>query len=183
MLRGGGWNNNPTNVRVSNRNRNEPTNRNHNIGFRCAGYGELSGPAREGPEPDFSRNVRVCPLLFRAVLPSRRACVAGQILRGPGFLVASANVSPVALLGHPQKNSPGGKGPPFGIPPRKPKTQNTQLNSPAQRKPMRWNRFEGTFPTRNDTRTTAGLKSQPPPRSTRLSPSAGPGGLASGEFA
>jgi formylglycine-generating enzyme required for sulfatase activity len=39
-MRGGSWNNNPQNVRVSNRNRNEPTNRNNNIGFRCAGYAE-----------------------------------------------------------------------------------------------------------------------------------------------
>ena len=36
-MRCGSWNNNPENVRVSNRNRNEPTNRNNNIGFRCAG--------------------------------------------------------------------------------------------------------------------------------------------------
>lgn len=37
VMRGGSWNNNPENVRVSNRNRNEPENRNNNIGFRCAG--------------------------------------------------------------------------------------------------------------------------------------------------
>lgn len=36
VLRGGSWNNNPRNVRVSNRNRNEPDNRNNNIGFRCS---------------------------------------------------------------------------------------------------------------------------------------------------
>ncbi|NLF03013.1 MAG: hypothetical protein GX601_18780 [Anaerolineales bacterium] len=35
MLRGGGWNNNWNNVRAANRN-NNPTNRNNNIGFRCA---------------------------------------------------------------------------------------------------------------------------------------------------
>jgi hypothetical protein len=35
-LRGGGWNNNPRNLRASNRNRNEPANQNDNIGFRCA---------------------------------------------------------------------------------------------------------------------------------------------------
>ncbi len=47
-MRGGAWNNNPQNVRVSNRNRNEPTNRNNNIGFRCAGYAErgLGGKKR-----------------------------------------------------------------------------------------------------------------------------------------
>ncbi|MCP5114087.1 MAG: hypothetical protein GY953_24920 [bacterium] len=35
-MRGGSWNNNPRNVRASNRNRNEPENRNNNIGFQCA---------------------------------------------------------------------------------------------------------------------------------------------------
>jgi hypothetical protein len=36
VLRGGSWNNNANNVRTSNRNRNNPTNRNNNVGFRCA---------------------------------------------------------------------------------------------------------------------------------------------------
>jgi formylglycine-generating enzyme required for sulfatase activity len=34
--RGGSWNNNAQNCRVSNRNNNDPTNRNNNIGFRLA---------------------------------------------------------------------------------------------------------------------------------------------------
>jgi len=51
VSRGGSWNNdNPRNVRSSNRNRNEPTNRNNNIGFRCARQWSLfvvrSRPAR-----------------------------------------------------------------------------------------------------------------------------------------
>jgi formylglycine-generating enzyme required for sulfatase activity len=33
-LRGGSWNNNAENCRVSNRNYNTPDNRNNNIGFR-----------------------------------------------------------------------------------------------------------------------------------------------------
>ncbi|MGE0823444.1 MAG: SUMF1/EgtB/PvdO family nonheme iron enzyme [Candidatus Binatia bacterium] len=36
VVRGGSWNNEARNVRVANRNRNEPGNRNDNIGFRCA---------------------------------------------------------------------------------------------------------------------------------------------------
>ncbi|MFZ5517078.1 MAG: hypothetical protein ACOY90_10595 [Candidatus Zhuqueibacterota bacterium] len=36
MLRGGSWNNNDRNVRCSNRNRNNPDNRNNNNGFRVA---------------------------------------------------------------------------------------------------------------------------------------------------
>ena len=36
MLRGGSWNNNRTNLRSANRNRNTPDNRNNNNGFRLA---------------------------------------------------------------------------------------------------------------------------------------------------
>ncbi|MBQ8423692.1 MAG: hypothetical protein IJY36_05490 [Coprobacter sp.] len=36
MLRGGSWNNNATNCRVSNRNNNTPDNRNNNNGFRLS---------------------------------------------------------------------------------------------------------------------------------------------------
>lgn len=36
MIRGGSWNDNPFNDRSANRNRDQPTNRNANIGFRCA---------------------------------------------------------------------------------------------------------------------------------------------------
>ena len=36
VLRGGSWNNNPQNLRAANRNRNTPTNRNNNVGFRLA---------------------------------------------------------------------------------------------------------------------------------------------------
>ncbi|MBK6948154.1 MAG: SUMF1/EgtB/PvdO family nonheme iron enzyme [Haliscomenobacter sp.] len=38
VVRGGSWNNNDNNCRVSNRNRNTTDNRNNNIGFRLAGY-------------------------------------------------------------------------------------------------------------------------------------------------
>ena len=36
MTRGGSWNNDPQNCRSANRNRNEPANRNNNLGFRLA---------------------------------------------------------------------------------------------------------------------------------------------------
>lgn len=36
VLRGGSWNNNGRDLRCANRNRNEPDNRNDNIGFRLA---------------------------------------------------------------------------------------------------------------------------------------------------
>ncbi|MBF0452797.1 MAG: SUMF1/EgtB/PvdO family nonheme iron enzyme [Candidatus Magnetomorum sp.] len=34
VVRGGSWNNNARNCRSANRNRNEPGNRNNNLGFR-----------------------------------------------------------------------------------------------------------------------------------------------------
>ena len=37
VIRGGSWNNKAQNVRSAYRNRNEPSNRNNNLGFRCAG--------------------------------------------------------------------------------------------------------------------------------------------------
>lgn len=46
VLRGGSWNNNATNCRVSNRNNNNPTNSNNNIGFR------LVVPAHSSNVPD-----------------------------------------------------------------------------------------------------------------------------------
>ncbi|MCP5049829.1 MAG: SUMF1/EgtB/PvdO family nonheme iron enzyme [bacterium] len=34
VIRGGGWNNNARNLRCSNRNNNDPSKRNNNLGFR-----------------------------------------------------------------------------------------------------------------------------------------------------
>ncbi|MCP3883120.1 MAG: SUMF1/EgtB/PvdO family nonheme iron enzyme [Sulfitobacter sp.] len=36
VVRGGSWNNNARNCRCAYRNRNQPDNRNNNLGFRCA---------------------------------------------------------------------------------------------------------------------------------------------------
>jgi formylglycine-generating enzyme required for sulfatase activity len=41
--RGGSWNNNANNCRVANRNNNNPTNTNNNIGFRVARSSDLRG--------------------------------------------------------------------------------------------------------------------------------------------
>ena len=55
VLRGGSWNNNGRNVRSANRNRNEPDNRNNNIGFRLAlgqtGSGQSAAPRPPGQPP------------------------------------------------------------------------------------------------------------------------------------
>lgn len=48
VLRGGSWNNNATNLRVSNRNQNNARNRNNNNGFRCGGDGRDSCLGRIG---------------------------------------------------------------------------------------------------------------------------------------
>jgi formylglycine-generating enzyme required for sulfatase activity len=42
VLRGGSWNNDAQNCRVSNRNNNAPENRNNNIGFRLASSPQLN---------------------------------------------------------------------------------------------------------------------------------------------
>ena len=43
VLRGGSWINNGRNCRSANRNRNEPGNRNHNIGFRLSPARHVKG--------------------------------------------------------------------------------------------------------------------------------------------
>ncbi|MGE0371857.1 MAG: SUMF1/EgtB/PvdO family nonheme iron enzyme [Gammaproteobacteria bacterium] len=48
MIRGGSWNNNPANLRVSNRNRNTPDNRNNNLGFRLVQSARTPHTARRG---------------------------------------------------------------------------------------------------------------------------------------
>ena len=67
VIRGGSWNNDAQNVRAAYRNHNEPSNRNNNLGFRCA---ELT------TEPDGS-------LLNRpASCPSSRATANGSSTAG-----------------------------------------------------------------------------------------------------
>ena len=79
-MRGGSWNNNPQNVRVSNRNRNGPTNRNNNIGFRCAGYAErgLGSIEPAGGSRFHLRRFRECQLRFRAVDPDAGVLTASN---------------------------------------------------------------------------------------------------------
>ncbi|HBB55438.1 MAG TPA: hypothetical protein DCZ49_04550, partial [Hyphomonadaceae bacterium] len=58
--RGGSWNNNPQNLRSANRNRNTPTNRNNNLGFRlartlfCRNLGDYG---RQGRAPKRPRSI------------------------------------------------------------------------------------------------------------------------------
>ncbi len=77
MLRGGSWNNNARDLRVSNRNRNEPGNRNNNIGFRCVRDMGRVAQAISRPEPRRLRPLRVCQPSF----PDRRPDAVGCPLR------------------------------------------------------------------------------------------------------
>ncbi len=43
VLRGGGWNNNARNIRCANRNNNDPSKRNNNVGFRLCQHNFLPG--------------------------------------------------------------------------------------------------------------------------------------------
>ena len=88
-MRGGAWNNNPQNVRVSNRNRNEPTNRNNKSAFVVPGMRSgasvvlrLAGGNRFDPWI-----TRECQLRFRAADPDAGFQLR-QTARHPGFLVA-----------------------------------------------------------------------------------------------
>ncbi|MBX2926630.1 MAG: SUMF1/EgtB/PvdO family nonheme iron enzyme [Saprospiraceae bacterium] len=45
MIRGGSWNNNTENCRTANRNRNNPDNRNNNVGFRLVFVPQLMSKA------------------------------------------------------------------------------------------------------------------------------------------
>lgn len=66
MIRGGSWNNNPENLRASNRNRNNTDNRNNNIGFRL---GQSARTAGAGPEPICSRIDRVRQRVSMSLFP------------------------------------------------------------------------------------------------------------------
>ncbi|MGH9671840.1 MAG: SUMF1/EgtB/PvdO family nonheme iron enzyme [Bryobacteraceae bacterium] len=70
MVRGGSWNNNPRNLRVSNRNRNEPDNRNDNLGFRCVRDVKRSRLTASQPEARRSWPAGARDLHFRAALPA-----------------------------------------------------------------------------------------------------------------
>ena len=85
VVRGGSYNNNARNLRCSNRNTNEPDNRNNNLGFRCARdvgrAGELTGSG--GNCRGHGSGRRANPH-FRIANPTRGACgLASNINRGP----------------------------------------------------------------------------------------------------
>lgn len=56
VVRGGSWNNNARNVRAANRNANEPSNRDNNLGFRLARAQTQAG--EPAPDPAATQSVR-----------------------------------------------------------------------------------------------------------------------------
>ncbi|MEO8657249.1 MAG: hypothetical protein ABI693_02205 [Bryobacteraceae bacterium] len=84
-------------MRVSNRNRNEPTNRNNNIGFRCAGDGKRASRPFGAPSWASAGIFMEIPGVLPS-LPGRYPDVGAAGVKQqprPGLLVAEqANVSP-----------------------------------------------------------------------------------------
>ena len=95
VLRGGSFNNNARNLRASNRNRNEPGNRNNNIGFRCVRdveRGRASVSAAGAAAVTAVAGVR-SPLPDRA--PDERRTASGvEQQEGPGPGVAPSETWP-----------------------------------------------------------------------------------------
>ena len=68
VIRGGSWNNKPRNVRSANRNRNNPDNRNNNLGFRL-----LSTGGRLNPAPLRRAEASIpCPVSISCILHQSR---------------------------------------------------------------------------------------------------------------
>lgn len=62
MNRGGSWNNDARNCRSANRNRNDPGNRNNNLGLRLAStVKDSEGPIRPDPRPAEDGNEHGAP--------------------------------------------------------------------------------------------------------------------------
>ena len=95
VLRGGSFNNDTRNLRVSNRNRNEPDNRNNNIGFRCVRdveRGRAGASAARAAAAMAAVGVRA-PLPDRAP-GERRAALGAEQQKGPGPVVAKSETRP-----------------------------------------------------------------------------------------
>ncbi len=94
VLRGGSWNNNPSNCRSAYRNRNEPENRNNNVGFRLAStphagvpgstdLGRAPGPSRAVHDEQAGASPRVHP--GDGARPARRTGASSSCrTHGPG---------------------------------------------------------------------------------------------------
>ena len=90
VLRGGSWSNYPQYLRTSNRNRNQPDNRNNNIGFRCARDVERKSLRFRWREPRRSRSPGECRSLLPDHAPDARSrlCSGVEQKPRPGPVVA-----------------------------------------------------------------------------------------------
>ena len=75
MIRGGSYNNNETNLRSSNRNDNNPSNENNNVGFRPVEAHEKKERARIAVA---IRRLRQCPLRDYLFVRRLRECEAAN---------------------------------------------------------------------------------------------------------
>ena len=85
--RSGSWNNDARNARSATRNRNDPVNRNNNLGFRPASpsQGPIDGVRPACPEHAVAVQVTARPLVLAALSPSVRA-PRGNTMRRPGVV-------------------------------------------------------------------------------------------------
>ncbi len=100
LLRGGAFNNQPSNVRSANRNNNQPDNRNNNNGFRVASTLRQDSFSAM---PEFAGGLwtscAVCECKVQVVVPCRAGCVqSGRINSRPGRSGRSQDSN--ALPGH-----------------------------------------------------------------------------------
>jgi hypothetical protein len=72
VLRGGSWNNNQDNARAADRNRNNPNNRNNNVGFRVV-CSSTSFRSFQGAAPECAKRVRTVRLGGPNALPALSA--------------------------------------------------------------------------------------------------------------
>jgi hypothetical protein len=72
VLRGGSWNNNPDNARGSNRNTNDPDNRNNNFGFRVVSSAHIPASACFAGIADHGLRYAKAGLKWRGCIPSAR---------------------------------------------------------------------------------------------------------------
>ena len=106
MIRGGSWNNNPANLRSANRNRNTPTNRNNNVGFRLARTLHRQsccdhGLSRRAPK-------RPGPILKNAGCAGPALRLAGPASRGAGRISCQVEYRTLGLRNERPRTSADG---------------------------------------------------------------------------
>jgi uncharacterized DUF497 family protein len=94
VVRGGSFNNNTRNLRVSNRNNNSPANRNNNFGFRCAREVERATEVQS-------------PAARAAAIPVAAGVRSPRPGPAPGHGPAATEHQAAPALGRPRRPRPG----------------------------------------------------------------------------